>query len=256
MAKSTKGSRRRALDHRTRRTRIKRPRNDDMPGVLRVIAAYKSSDRALKAGNDLFRLGEPCDAIYALVDGWMFLYTLLEDGRRQILHFALPGAVLGLYPARATIATYGAQALTDAVVCVVTHENHGRLSKQHPEIGMHLASIVSLDRDLAYDHLSSIGRRSARERVARLLLELFVRYCMQWPGHRIEQMRLPVTQEHIGDATGLTGVHVNRVLRSLFKDGIVEFHYGRLRILNPDKLVDVAGIDPQTIVSRTGRHPS
>jgi len=256
VAKSTMGSRRRPLDRGTRRASIEGLRKGGMPEVLRVIAAYKSSDRAIKSGNDLFQPGEPCDAIYALVDGWMFLYSLLEDGRHQILHFALPGAVLGLYPARVTIATYGAQALTDAVVCIIPHKNLGRLSKEHPEIGMQLAAIVSHDRNLAYDHLSSIGRRSARQRVARLLLELFVRYRMQWPGHRIEEMQLPLTQEHIGDATGLTGVHVNRVLRSLRKDGIVEFHYRRLRILNPDKLVDVAGIDPQTVFSWAGHHPS
>ena len=256
MANSRRGPRRRPLDRGTRRGRFERPRNDVTSEVLRVIAGYKSGDRAIKAGNDLFRPGEPCDAIYALVEGWIFLHSLLEDGRRQILHFALPGAVLGLYPARVTIATYGAQALTDAVVCVIPHQNLGRLSKEHPEIWMQLAAIVSHDRNLAYDHLSSIGRRSARERVARLLLELFARYRMQWPGHRVGEMHLPLTQEHIGDATGLTGVHVNRVLGSLRKDGIVGFHYRRLRILNPDKLFDVAGIDPQTIFSWIGRYPS
>ena len=109
---------------------------------------------------------------------------------------------------------------------------------------MQLAGLIAQDRSLAYDQLSSIGRGSARERVAHLLLELFVRYRMRWPGHRSEEMHLPLTQEHIGDATGLTGVHVNRVLRDLRKDGVVEFHYRRLRILNPDRLVDVAGIDP------------
>lgn len=254
MANSRRGPRR--LDRGARRARIDSFREDWPPGSLSAIAGYKSGGRVIKAGNDLFRPGEPCDALYALVDGWVFLYDLLENGRRQILHFALPGAVLGLYPARVTIATYGAQALSDAIVCVIPHQNLGQLSKEHPEIGMQLAAIVSHDRDLVYDHLSSIGRRSARQRIARSLLELFVRYRMQWPGHCIEEMHLPLTQEHIGDATGLTGVHVNRVLRSLRKDGIVEFHYRRLRILNPDKLVDVAGIDPQTILSWTGRHPS
>ncbi|MDF2119187.1 helix-turn-helix domain-containing protein [Roseiarcaceae bacterium H3SJ34-1] len=53
----------------------------------------------------------------------------------------------------------------------------------------------------------------------------------------------------MGDATGLTNVHVNRVLRDLRKEGIAEFHYRRLRILNPDRLVDVAGIDPHVALS-------
>ncbi|NKC05322.1 winged helix-turn-helix domain-containing protein [Ochrobactrum haematophilum] len=76
-----------------------------------------------------------------------------------------------------------------------------------------------------------------------LLLELFTRYRAQWPGNRIEEMALPLTQEQIGDETGLTFVHVNRVLSSLRKEGIVQFQYRRLRILNPDKLIEVAGVD-------------
>ena len=84
-----------------------------------------------------------------------------------------------------------------------------------------------------------------RERVAHLILELFTRYRAQWPGNRIEEMPLPLTQEQIGDATGLTSVHVNRVLSTLRKERIVEFHYRRLRILDPDRLIEVAGVEPE-----------
>jgi CRP-like cAMP-binding protein len=222
------------------------PRDPGYSGhALDVASRYKSADRQVKGGCDLFRLGESGEAIYSLVDGWVALYNLLEDGRRQILQFALPGTVLAFVPARGAVMNYSAQALTDAVVTIVPHKNLGRLARDCPEIGMQLAGLISQDRSLAYDLLSSVGRRSARERVAHLLLELFMRSRMRWPGHRSEEMHLPLTQEHIGDATGLTGVHVNRVLQGLRKEGILEFHYRRLRILNPDKLVDVAGIDPQ-----------
>ena len=214
------------------------------------MAGYKSGNRQFKAGEDLFRLGERRDELYHLVDGWVFLYDLLQDGRRQILHFALPGALLGLYSD--SVAPYGAQALTDAAVGVIPHINLGPLVEEHPGVGLRLAWMVWRERNLAYEHLSSIGRRSARERVARSLLELFVRYRMQWPSYRADEMHLPLTQEHIADATGLTGVHVNRILRELRKDGIVEFHYRRLRILNPDKLVDVSGISPLDMFSWTG----
>lgn len=223
--------------------------SDSSTNVLRVTSRYKSTDRAFKAGCDLFRLGESGEAIYGLVDGWVALYNLLEDGRRQILQFALPGTVLAFAPRRGAVMNYSAQALTDAVVCIVPHDNLRRLSRDCPEIGMQIAGLISQDRSLAYDHLSSIGRRSARERVAHLLLELFMRSRLRWPGHRSEEMHLPLTQEHIGDATGLTGVHVNRVLRDLRTEGILEFHYRRLRILNPDKLVDVAGIDPHVALA-------
>lgn len=221
-------------------------------GTVSVIAGYRSNDRHLKTGQDLLSLGEPCDAIYNLVDGWMFRYALLADGRRQILDFALPGAMLGFHSEHGATISFGAQALTDVVVCVIPHKALGPLSLRHPDIGLRLAWLMSRERSLSFDHLTSVGRRSAHERIARLLLELFVRSRAQWPGHQIEEMHLPLTQEHIGDATGLTGVHVNRVLRDLGKDGILKFCYRRLSILDPDKLVDLAGIDPDLLQSWTG----
>ncbi|MDN2565562.1 Crp/Fnr family transcriptional regulator [Aquibium sp. A9E412] len=223
------------------------------PGMPPAVAAYKSCDRHIAAGQDLFGIGQRSDAVYNVVDGWVYLYHLLEDGRQQILHFALPGAMLGFHPVRGVPATYGVQALTDAVVCVIPRDNLDRLFGDHPAVAVTLAGLIARDRSLTYGHLTSIGRHRARERVAQLLLELFIRARAQWPGHRVEEMQLPLTQEHIGDATGLTGVHVNRVLRELRHDGIAEFHYRRLRILDPDRLVDVAGIDPHLLMQWTAQ---
>ncbi len=217
------------------------------PERLNIVKRHKWGDRKVRAGEDLISLGSAHENIYNLVEGWMLLYNLSADGRRQILHFALPGAVLGFDPAPSI--SYGVQALTDATVCAIPRKALPTLSNEIPGIGLRLAWLMTRDRCSAFDHLTNIGRRSARERVACLLLELFVRYRGQWLGNRIEEMRLPLTQEHIGDATGLTFVHVNRVLRELRKDGIAEFHYRRLRIINPDKLIDVAGVDPQLAMS-------
>lgn len=195
------------------------------------------------------------DTIFNLIDGWVALYTQLEDGRRQIVQFALPGAILGILPSKRSQATFGALALTDAVVSVIPTSMLATLSRDEPELIMRLARSLARDCSLAFDHLTSIGRRSARERVAHLLLELFTRYRAQWPGNRIEEMPLPLTQEQIGDATGLTSVHVNRVLSGLRKERIVEFHYRRLRILDPDRLIEVAGIEPEIATAWLERQP-
>lgn len=218
---------------------------DSASDTLQTIAKYKSCDRRLSAGQDLFRIGTPCDVFYNLVDGWIFQYTLLPDGRRQIFNFALPGDLLGFDPAYGSIRTYSAQALTDAVVSVIPNKVLSPLSKQYPDIGLQLASLMSRDRSLSFAHLTSIGRRSARERVAQLIIELFIRCRLYWPGHHVDDMRLPLTQEHIGDAMGLTGVHVSRVLGDLNDEGILRYRYRRLSILDPDRLMDMACIDPE-----------
>lgn len=208
---------------------------------------YRTGDRNVKAGQDLFRQGEPSDRIYTLVDGWLFRYNLQSDGRRQILDFALPGALLGFRAANERLTTYGVQALTNAVVCTIPRTAFGKLLQQRPETGLRVAELSQRDISITYDHLISMGRRSARERVAHLILELYVRCRSQWPGHAINEMILPLTQEHIGDATALTGVHVNRVLKGLKESGILKFSYRRLSILDPDKLLDAAGADPEII---------
>lgn len=221
--------------------------------VLSVIAGYKVGEMHVRAGQDIIAPGEPCDTIYHLVQGWAFLYSLLQDGRRQILHFALPGAVLGVDLAGCGSATYGVQALTESKLWALPHKSLRPLSKDHPEIGLELAWLAARDRNLTYDRLTTIAQGSARKRVAQLLLELFVRARAQWPGHRTQEMHLPLTQEHIGDATGLTSVHVNRVLSVLRDDGILHFHYRRLTILDPDRLVETADIEPRLARSWIGR---
>lgn len=215
------------------------------PERHRLIPQFRTGDRKFEAGRDLFEIGFDGHTIYNLLDGWVALYTLLEDGRRQIVQFGLPGAVLGILPCEGEQSTFGVQALTDVVVSVIPYSSLVSYSRDDPAMGLRLARLFARDCSLAFSHLTSIGRRSARERVAHLLLELFIRFRAQWPGNRIEEMCLPLTQEQIGDATGLTFVHVNRVLSALRKERIAEFHYRRLRILNPDKLMDVAGVDPQ-----------
>lgn len=216
---------------------------------LLALAPEKLSYRTIPAGTDLFRAGDPCDAIYCLADGWIALYDLFEDGRRQILQFAFPGATLAFSPTPGATMHYSAQAMTDVTIRSMARRDFVNLCTEHVQLGLQLAWRISRDRDLAYDRLGSIGHRSAQIRVAYLLLELFVRCRLRWPGYHIEEMHLPLTQEDIGDATGLTGVHVNRVLRDLRMAGILEFHYHKLRILNPDKLMDAAGIESHATMS-------
>ena len=202
-------------------------------------------------GTDILRQGEPSSALYNLVEGWVQLYQIVEDGRRQILHFAMPGAVLGHDSLNEEASPYGAQALTDVVACSIPQAQFACVAARHPALTLRMSKLLSRDRNLAFDHLTSVGRQNARRRVARLLLELFVRYRHHWPGHKIDEMRLPLSQEHIGDATGLTGVHVNRVLRELKDSKVLEFHYRRLTVIDPDRLVEEAGLDPNIMRSWT-----
>lgn len=237
-----------ALDARWGKSSCSRGQSAVVTEWLREIAQYKQSERPLTAGSQLIRAGEPCRRIFQLMEGWAFLQILFRDGRRQILNFALPGAILGLHSAPDGVATYGVEALTDIVVAPY-HVTVPQLWQNHPNIGPQLARALSRDVGLAFDHIASIGRLSAQERVARLLIELFIRQRMHWPGHRGDDLYLPLTQEHIGDAMGLTGVHVNRMLSELRKKGIIQFHYRHLQIMDPDQLMELAFVDAHVLHS-------
>jgi CRP-like cAMP-binding protein len=220
---------------------------------LHVIEHFKAGNRVIEAGCDLYYQGEPCSELYTLLDGWVYLYQILEDGRRQILDFALPGAFLGFQPDLDAPMMHSAQCLTDVAVCVFPRKNLLDLFRHHPELALRMAWITARDRTLANEHLTNIGRRVARERVAHLLLELFYRVRLAHPSPHSDSVELPLTQEHIGDALGLTSVHVNRTLRQLREAGLVIFSGRNMQVLDPDMLAEVAGFDSETVLQRPAR---
>lgn len=199
--------------------------------------------RTVPAGKDLFCQGEACDEAFNVISGWIFLYELLEDGRRQILQFALPGDLVGFHPGKSVL-PFGAQAVGPAEVCTVPVARLMDAARHHPDVALGLACRLSADEELAYGRLTSVGRKSALERCASLLLELFYRLRRRAPEAPGETLRIPVTQAHIADALGLTPVHTNRTLSLLRQQGIIDYGHGVFHILAPDRLFAVAGVNP------------
>lgn len=197
----------------------------------------------MPAGHDLFYQGEPCSEVFNIIDGWALLYELLEDGRRQIVQFALPGDLVGFQPdARAP--SFGAQAVNQVELCVIPRNRLVDAAQRQPEIAFHLACMFSNDEARAYDRLTAVGRKMAIERVAALLLELFYRVRRRAPQVPGEMLKIPLTQTHIADALGLTPVHTNRTLGLLRQKGVIDYGNGVFLILSPDRLFEIAGVDP------------
>ena len=217
---------------------------------IEIVERFKSGNSVFAAGTDLYSQGAPCKDLYTILDGWVFLHQILEDGRRQILDFALPGAFLGFQPDLDADMAHSAQCLTDVAACIFPRKNLLDLFRAHPELALRMAWINARDWTLANEHLTNVGRRTARERVAHLLLELFYRVRLPDPSPHGDTIELPLAQEHIGDALGLTAVHVNRTLRGLRESGLVLVGGGTLRILDPDALAEVAGFDSEVLFQR------
>jgi CRP-like cAMP-binding protein len=218
--------------------------------ILRVNAA-KPSFRALRAGESLYFQGDESRYIYLLLDGWAFRYQSLEDGRRQILDFALAGAVFGL-PATTT-RTHGVEALTPCTFSVFTRDNLFDLLQRVPVLGLRFIEIMAGAEARAYEHLTSVGRRTARERVASLLMELLLRARCVEPAVGTARMMLPLMQPHIADALGLASETVCRSLAAMRKDGVLVLRAQRLEVLDVERLAEEAGIDLEDTALREMR---
>lgn len=195
----------------------------------------------LSAGTEFLRLGEAAPDVQVVLDGWVQIYALLGDGRRQVLKFALRGDMLAL-GVDPTALPYAAQALTEISLCVIARARLMDACRIHPGLGLDLLDAVSRDCVLAYEHLTCVGRCTARERIARLLLEIFRRARAAYPEAEAPTIPLPLTQTHIGDALGLTAVHTNRMLAGLRDDGIIALSRRTLCVLDGERLAAAAGL--------------
>ena len=210
---------------------------------LSVLEGIRLGHRDYRAGADFLRQGEPQREVLTLLEGWAMRYCLLENGSRQIIDFCLPGAFIGFQPDSEAPKGYAAQAITDIKVCALPQKGLMDMMRQTPNMAIRLACIGYRDQMAMARHLANVGRRRARGRVSNLLMELFVRVRMRSEAAAGEAILLPLTQELIGDALGLTSVHVNRTLRGLREDKIVSLKGGTLRILDPDRLAEEAGFE-------------
>jgi len=181
----------------------------------------------------------PHGEIFVIVSGWIYSSALLEDGRRQIVRLHFRGDLLGLDSLAFPEAPDAISALTDAEICLIDRARLGVLFAEHPRLAALLFAVQQVDRVSLTDRLVSLGRNSARGRVAALLLQIANR--MRFADLPVDAgFALPLTQEEIGDLTGLTAVHVNRTMRVLSEQGLIGRSGNVLRILQPDRLARVA----------------
>lgn len=231
----------------------RRVRDDEQASedILAIADRNAIDRRTLAGGMELFAEGECSDSLYVVLDGWLILHRILEDGRRQILDFALPGAVLGYRAEPDAVFGFSAEAVTAATVAVIPLARIAALLREGSAVSLTLLSTLNETLLGAFDSLTDTGRRTAREAVAHFLLRMDRRIRRTLAMEAGESVPFPLTQEHIGDALGLTAVHVCRTLRALRADGLVSMGGGRLRIDDAGGLTEAAAIyNPQPALPR------
>ena len=204
-----------------------------------ALRKLEERKRHLRRGAVLQRENEACNELFILRKGLMMSFVLLDDGRRQILRFLFPGDMLGISSAIYREAPETLTALSD---CVVSPFDRGALSgimDQHPRLSALILVYCQIERVALTDRLAALGRTSAKARVAALLLEL--RNRLRTTDKSIGKVFvLGLTQEEVGDATGLTAVHVNRMLRQLEENGLISREAGRVTLIDERALAHAA----------------
>lgn len=210
---------------------------------LGTIADLEAGARVIPTGTDLYRQGDICSTYFIVLSGWIALSVLLDDGSCQILDFALPGAILGFQHAPDAPMYHSARCLSVVRVYAFPRRKLDIIIENNPRLAILLCRQITANEARAHDHLTNIGLRDARQRIAHLILELYVRVRGRLPAEQGETIQLPLSQGQIGQALSLTYVHVCRTLQILREKKIVRLANHRLEIIDPEALIATAGIE-------------
>lgn len=200
--------------------------------------------RDLRAGQDFVRDGDRPSQCCTILEGFAFRYKNLEGGRRQIFAFHTPGDTPDLQSIHLSVMDHSLGALTKCKVASIPHDAVRTLIRAHPRIGEVLWRDTLIDAAIFREWMVGIGRRDAYARIAHLFCELFARLQLigLTEGNSCE---MPLTQAEIGDALGLSTVHVNRSLQALRGDGLIRAHqHSTLTILDWEGLKAAGEFDP------------
>ena len=208
---------------------------DLTPGERKALEKLEERQRPVRRGAILQRENEACGELYILRKGLMMSYVLLDDGSRQILRFLFPGDMLGVSSVIYREAPETLCALSECVVSPFDRNQLSALIAGHARLSAMILVYCQIERVALTDRLAALGRTSAKARVAALLLEL--RNRLRATDKSIDSdFALGLTQEEVGDAIGLTAVHVNRMLRQLEDEGLIARENGRVTLVDEPSL--------------------
>ena len=207
------------------------------PRELEFMRSFKSGETTVARGAVIFEQGSESPYMFTILDGFAIRYTILPDGRRQVINFVLKGELLGLQGEMLGEMQHTVEAVTQTRLCVFSRRRVWDLLVNAPERAYDLTWIAAREESLLGDRLTSIGQMNGHERVAHALARLFLRG--QSLGMVVEgRMPLPYRQRDLADGLGLSLVHTNKILRDFRERQIASWRERLLTVKNLDALLD------------------
>jgi CRP-like cAMP-binding protein len=220
---------------------------------LESIAVLDDADRLAISGlplrlktipenRDIVREGSRRTEVCVVLEGLVCRYKMVAGGRRQILSFHLSGDLPDLQGLHLEVMDHGLSALTAVRVAFIPHDAVRALARKRPGVGDALMRHALIDGSIFREWIANVGRRTALERIAHVMCETYVR--MRSLSLVSEgEFELPLTQAELGDATGLSNVHVNRTLQELRRLGLITTLKKKHTIIDWELLRETADFD-------------
>ena len=221
--------------------------------ALRVAASGRL--RSVGAREDVVREGDRPRAMTVFLSGWACLYKMIEDGRRQLLAFFVPGDFCDLNIFLLDEMDHSIGTITPVTVAEMSREQLAGLMARHHRLSAALWRDTLVKASIQREWTLNLGQRNALERVAHLVCELYVRLrAVRLADDGLCEM--PITQADLADATGLSPVHVNRTLQELRHSNLLAWKGKSLYVPDFDALAATALFNPAYLhLGQIGHHP-
>lgn len=210
------------------------------PSEMKAIAELERDPKEYAAGSVLWQEGDDVSELLIVHHGWALSETRPPNGKRQILRFHFSGDLIGASGIAFRDAASSIVAATNMVVCRFPRKALGETFIEHPRLAALFFSMSQLESiDLA-DRLRAIGRSEGKARLANLFLSIAARM-RAVSGESNPVVRIPLTQSDLGDAVGLTQVHVNRLIRQMTEEKLITRNRSTVTLLDETRLTELAG---------------
>ena len=220
------------LDRVVRRLETRVRLDADDRAAIHALPVYK---KTLEAAAYMVREGDKVDHCVLLLSGFAYRHKITGAGQRQIIAIHLPGEFLDLQNCMLGLADHNVQALTRCEVVTVPVAALRKLAEDRPRVGQAMWIDTLVDAAIFREWIVNVGRRDSISRLSHLLCEMALR--LEEAGLAVDhRYQLPMTQEQLADCTGLTPVHVNRVLKELGRMGLISRDKRSVEIVEWDRL--------------------
>jgi CRP-like cAMP-binding protein len=186
--------------------------------------------------------GQRCTESCLIAEGFAVRSKTLSDGRRQILSIHIPGEIPDLMSLFLHVMDHDLVTLTPCTLGFISHDALQRLHRRRPNVAEIFWRDTLIDAAMFREWIVNVGQRPGPQRLAHVIAELRERLKVIGRGDG-NTFDMPLTQEQLGEALGITAVHVNRVAKQLREDGILELQRGRATVLDEKKFLELADFD-------------